>query len=174
MKRVQLKGASDSFHFTALIIFQPFSWKYSISPSLRIPFTSLHFTYHFTYHLTSLITSLHLSNFSPFSRKYSIPSSLRIPFTSLHFTYHLPNPLPKGTRLTGKDLKSLIGCLFHTCLVLFTKNYFPISVTMIGTCREINSRSYAVCFLYGCVVYHILSYYLVHLYQCIYVLYASV
>jgi hypothetical protein len=74
-------------------------------------------------HFTSLITFLPLfleildflltSNSLPFTSLH---------FTSLHFTFFL-----KFLGLEGKVPKSFIGSLFQSWMVLFTKEYFPIS-----------------------------------------------
>ena len=99
-------------------------WEKDFS-ALQIPFTSLHFTYHLptpfprktrfpphfefpSLHFTSLhVTSLHFT-------------SLHV--TSLHFTCFL-----KFLGLEGKVPKSFIVSLFQSWMVLFTKEYFPIS-----------------------------------------------
>jgi len=102
---------SNSRHFTSVHLshFSPLSCKYSISSSIRIPVTSLHFTYHISASFLQILDFLLNSNSRHFTSLITFqPPFLQIldfllhsnsrHFTSLHFTYHSPDPLPNEAR----------------------------------------------------------------------------
>jgi hypothetical protein len=88
--------------------------------TLSLHFTTSHYT--IKYNFTSLhLTSLH----------FTLLYFTLLHFTSLHFTSLLFNSLThflKICGLQGKVTNASAGRLFQSFTVLFTKEYFPISV----------------------------------------------
>jgi hypothetical protein len=113
----------------------------SINPLItHIPpkiFTSLHFTsLQFSFYFTSLPSTFRcfiitLQSLSPHFTSFHFisPHFTSFHFTSPHFTYtYFSNLLLKTRNIQRKVSSTSPGIWFQCLMVLFTKEYFPISV----------------------------------------------